>query len=140
MSQRKKFDPTEFLYFAEELIKFEGVFDYVDAKIRTVLSRCYYAVFLNCALRVLGLKPTQKLDHEKVFRKIKNKGELGRIVAKELDYLWIYRKAADYYPDTPYTIMGREREKTVLCSEREAEDAINKVKRALEKIGILKPS
>jgi len=138
MSQSKEFDPTEFLYFAEELIKLEEAFNYVDAKIRTILGRCYYAVFLNCALKVLGLKSTQKFDHEEVYREIKNKGKLGREVAKELDYLWIYRKAADYYPVTPHSIRGREREKNVVCSEREAEDAINRAKRALEKIENLK--
>ncbi len=135
MTEQREFDPTDFLHFAEELFEFEGAFNYIDAKIRTILGRCYYAVYLNCAFKVLGLKQEQRFNHELVYRSIKSKGELGRKIAKELDYLWIYRTAADYYPTTPVKLRGREQlQKTVVCSEKEAKDAINRAKRALEKI------
>jgi len=128
-----EFDPIEFLHFAGELVKEK--FSYHDAKIRTILNRCYYAVYLTCAFELLGLEPENpNFKHDEVYRKVKGKGELGRQIAKELDYLWIYRKAADYYPVVPYKIRGRGREKLVLCSDQEAEDAINRAKRALEKL------
>jgi len=140
MRSAKGFDPIEFLHFAEELAKELGGSNsmYRDAKIRTIFSRCYYAVYLICASKLFHLRPEHPdFRHDKIYGKVKNKGETGRQIAKELEHLWIYRKVADYYLSTPCTVRGRAIEKTVICSLNEVSDAINRAKRALEKLNIL---
>jgi|GEM_PF-5342952 len=121
------FNPKDFFEFSKELFKTN--FPFEDAKIRTILSRVYYAVHLFAREK---LNLPEKAHHDEVYKEIKNR---NRIIGKELDYLWIYRVGADYRLDTPCEVMGwRGVKKVVYCDLNEAKECIERGEKAIQEI------
>jgi hypothetical protein len=120
------FDPENFLEFAKVLLNLS--LPYNDAKIRTIMSRCYYAVHL-LARKKLNLPDETR--HKNVYREIKAR---SRIIGKELDYLWIYRIGADYRLITPCNIGGWAFKKKVAINLDEAQECIVRAERAAREV------
>ena len=91
--------PDDFLSLAKKMVSLEKNLD-GEALIRTIMNRCYYAVYL--ALRQkLGLPPDT--NHRTVYEEIKKRNVK---LATYLDFLWACRRGADYYLQNPVKIRG----------------------------------
>jgi len=122
-----QFNPKDFVEFSKEL--FKANFHFEDAKIRTILSRVYYAVHLFAREK---LNLSHETPHKEVYEQIKNR---NRILGKELDYLWVYRIGADYRLDIPCEVMGWRSVKTVVYYDlNEVKECIERGEKAIREI------
>lgn len=83
------FNPRAFLELAEEL----GSDSDDEARLRTAISRAYYALFL-IAREKTGVPDTAEGPHSAVRRALKQRG--FRIIANKLEDLFMLRVVADY--------------------------------------------
>jgi uncharacterized protein (UPF0332 family) len=122
-----QFNPIHFLELSKALLD-NVALPYENAKIRTIMSRCYYAIHLLARKK---LRLSEGASHQKVYERIKN---LNRVIGKELDYLWIYRIGADYRLVTPCEVGGFAFKKIVECNLDEANECIKRAERAVQEM------
>lgn len=120
----KSFPPDEFLNLAERMVYLKNILD-DEALIRTVMNRCYYAVFLVLREK-LGLP--ENTTHRKVYEEVKRKNIK---LAGYLDILWVYRRGADYYLHSPVVLRGWAITHRVSFELDKAERCIDIAQRAL---------
>lgn len=124
----KRFDPGNFLRFAFLLFKTQPIL--VDeATIRTIMNRCYYAVYL--ALREKLHLPINT-THRDLYCRVK---KLDVRLAKKLDFLWAFRRAADYFMASPAKVRGfKIVQLIVLFKSEEAERCLDLAQDSLDEL------
>ena len=113
------FNPESLLELARFLLALSLYIGDDEALIRTIMNRCYYAIFLILRER-LGKGPNA--THAEIYFETKRR---TRELATRLDQLWIYRRAADYFLKRPVKIRGRKISLIVNFNEDEARRCID---------------
>ena len=120
--------PIEFLNFAEKLLDSERCSNN-EACIRTVMNRCYYAVFLSLRDK---LNLPENTTHKTVYNQIKKKDGVS---AGYLDFLWTHRIASDYHLRSIVKLRGWRGVKFIVSFHKDkAWRCIITAKRAIERL------